>query len=43
MDKRMIWDASKVFVRGLAIQYRIRKTKERSRKYKELITEKRRI
>lgn len=32
MEKIIIWDASKAFIRGLAIQYRIRKTKEKNKK-----------
>lgn len=37
MAKRTIWDASKAFIRGFAIQYKIRKLKEKNKKYKDLI------
>lgn len=37
MEKRIIWDASKAFIRGLAIQYRARRTKEKIKKYKDLL------
>lgn len=37
MEKRTIWDVSKAYLRGLAIQNRIRRQKEKNKKYKELI------
>lgn len=37
-EKRIIWDTSKAYIRGLAIQYRARRQKERNQKYNDLIT-----
>lgn len=38
MGERTVWDTSKAFIRDLAIEYRIRKTKEKNKKYSDLLT-----
>lgn len=37
MEKRMIWDAGKAYLGGLAIKNRIKRQKERNKKYQDLI------